>query len=285
MGPLDSLPGLRWDRWENDVKGQPDQSESRFSPKIGTVLKVLDFLFLEANYAEGCRTPNFGDLFISGTHFPGAVFVPNPALGPEKSRNIEAGFRIDRDRLVFDRDRFLFRNAYFRNKLKDFIDFQVTFVPPRGPLQFKPVNVQDAVIEGYEAELEWEFAPGFSFSGNYSQARGTNSTDDQPLATIPPKKVVIGLSYFHDPWDLTVGARAQLVDGQDRVPEGMSPTPGYAVYDLFLSWTPRRVRWLDGMRFNFGLDNLTDKRYRRHLAVIPKAGINPKVSVSYTVGW
>lgn len=152
-------------------------------------------------------------------------------------------------------------------------------------MQFKPVNVQDAVIEGYEAELEWEFAPGFIFSGNYSQARGTNETDAQPLATIPPKKGVIGLTYFHAPWDVVVGARAQLVDGQDRVPAGVSPTPGYTVYDLFLSWTPRQVRSLDGMRFHVGIDNFTDKRYRRHLAAIPEAGINPKVSVSYTIGW
>jgi hemoglobin/transferrin/lactoferrin receptor protein len=84
---------------------------------------------------------------------------------------------------------------------------------------------------------------------------------------------------------MIVGARALLVDGQDRVPEGISPTPGYTVYALLLTWTPRQVCWLDGMRFTFGIDNFTDKRYRQHLSVIPEAGINPKVSVSYTVGW
>jgi hemoglobin/transferrin/lactoferrin receptor protein len=279
------IPGLRWDRWENEAAGQPDRAESRLSPKIGTVLKVLDFLFLEANYAEGFRAPNFGELFIAGTHFPGSVFVPNPDLGPEKSRNIEAGFRIRRDRLLFERDRFLWRHAYFRNSLKDFIDFQVTFVPPRGPLQFMPINVQEALIQGYEAELEWEIYPGLTLLGNYTQIRGTNETDDQPLATIPPRKGIVGLTYLYAPWDVTVGGRVQLVDGQDRVPEGTLPTPGYTVYDVFASWTPRQVRWLQGMRFNVGIDNLTDKRYRRHLAAIPEAGINPKVSVSYTVSW
>jgi hemoglobin/transferrin/lactoferrin receptor protein len=279
------IPGLRWDRWQNQAKGQSDRTESRFSPKIGTVLRLADFLFLEANYAEGFRTPHFGELFIPGTHFPGSAFVPNPDLGPEKGRNLDLGFRVKRDRLFFGHDRLVFRNAYFRNSLDDFIDFQATFVPPRGPLHFTPVNVQEALIEGYEAALAWEWYPGLTFSGNYTQARGTNETAGQPLATIPPRKGVLGLTYVYAPWDLTVGGRVQLVDSQKRVPEGVQATPGYTVYDIFASWPPRRRRWLEGLRLNVGIDNLTDKRYRRHLAAIPEAGINPKVSVSYSATW
>ncbi len=276
------IPGLRWDRWENSSKDQPDRSESQLSPKIGSVVRLLDWLFLEVNYAEGFRAPTFGELFISGTHFPGAVFVPNPDLGPEKSRNIDAGFRIRRDKLLFEQDRFLFRNAYFRNSLRDFIDFEVTFVPPAGPLLFKNINVQEALIEGYEAALEWEFFPGFTFSGNFTYTRGTNETDDQPLASIPPMKGVVGLRYLHIPWGLLVDFRVQIVDAQDRVPEGVDQTPGYTVYDLLASWIP--PVWPD-FRLDFGIDNLTDKEFRRHLAGIPEAGINPKVSISYTKSW
>lgn len=277
------IPGVRWDRWENESPNQRNRADSELSPKLGSLLKITDSLFLEANYAEGFRAPTFGELFIAGTHFPGAVFVPNPDLDPEKSRNVEAGVRIKRDRLLFEHDRLLVRGAYFRNKVEDFIDFQVTFVPPAGPLEFKAVNVQDAIIRGYEAELMWEFPPGFTLSANYTDTRGTNETDDVPLATIPPRKGVVGLSYRHAPWALTVGGRAQIVDAQDRVPPGVQRTGGYTVYDIFAGWEPGGA--LAGLRVDLGVDNVTDHLYRRHLAGIPEAGINPKATVSYIVRW
>jgi hemoglobin/transferrin/lactoferrin receptor protein len=226
------IPALRWDRFENDPVGQKRVTDSKVSPKIGVVLKVTDFLYVETNYGEGFRAPNFGELFIAGTHFPGAVFVPNPDLKPEKSKNIDVGIRIRSDHLLFAQDRFLIRGAYFRNSLDDFIDFDVRFNPAIRQLVFRPVNIQDALIQGYEAEMQWDFYPGFEFLANYTETRGDDQTKHRPLATIPPRKGVVGLSYLYAPWALTVGGRMQIVDDQNRVPQGTSRTGGYTVYDL-----------------------------------------------------
>lgn len=278
------IPALRWDHLVQNAAGQPEATEGKVSPKIGGVIKATDFLYVEANYAEGFRSPNFGELFISGTHFPGAVFVPNPSLKPETSKNIDAGVRIKRDRLLFQRDRFLLREAYFHNALDNFIDFAVQFNPRTRQLEFRPINVQEARIEGFEAEMLWAFYTGFEFFANYTDVTGDNKTNGQPLASIPPRKGVIGLSYTFAPWYLTLGGRVQMVGDQDRVPTGMARTPGYTVYDLFTNWRPRRGP-LQGLRVDFGIDNVTDKEYRRHLAGIPEAGINPKVAISYTRNW
>jgi hemoglobin/transferrin/lactoferrin receptor protein len=278
------IPALRWDYLVQNAEGQPEVTEGQVSPKLGGVLKVTDFLYVEANYAEGFRAPNFGELFISGTHFPGAVFVPNPDLKPETSKNVDVGLRLRRDRLLFQHDRFLLRGAYFRNALDDFIDFAVQFNPRTRRLEFRPVNVQEALLEGFEAEMLWAFYAGFELFANYTDITGDNETTDQPLASIPPRKGVIGLSYTFAPRYLTVGGRVQIVDDQKRVPEGVARTPGYTVYDLFANWQPRRGPLL-GFRVDFGIDNVTDKEYRRHLAGIPEAGINPKVAISYTRNW
>lgn len=278
------IPALRWDHFANDADGQPDVTESQVSPKIGGVLKVTDFLYLEANYAEGFRTPTFGELFIAGTHFPGAIFVPNPNLKPEKSKNIDVGVRIRRERLFAQHDAFMVRGTYFHNSLDDFIDFAVTFNPATFQLEFQPVNVQEAVIEGFEAELRWAFLPGFEFWANYTDITGDNETDDQPLANIPPRKGVIGLSYLYAPWGVTVGGRVQIADDQDRVPDGVQETSGYTVYDLFANWQPATGP-LRGLRVDVGIDNVTDEEYRRHLSGIPEAGINPKMAISYTKNW
>lgn len=283
------IPALRWDRIRSETAGHDDVTDSHLSPKLGGVFKVTDFLYLEANYAEGFRSPAFQDLYISGTHFPGAIFLPNPELKPEKSRNMDVGLRLRSTGVLADDDHVVFKLAYFRNRVDDFIDFRSTFnaLTQQAELQF--VNVQKAFIHGIEAELRWVLMTGLDVWANYTDIKGDDITagdaaGDVPLEGIQPRKGVIGVSYTHWPWDVTVGGRVQMVASQDRVPEDVQATPGYSVYDVFASWQPHAGP-LQGFRVDVGADNLTDKAYRRHLAVIPEAGINPKATISYARTW
>ncbi len=73
---------------------------------------------------------------------------------------------------------------------------------------------------------------------------------------------------IHSPaWGLMLGWRTAFVEEQDRVPTGDFPT-GQGLGR--------------GLRFDFGVDNVTDKDYRRHLAVLKEPGINIKASLSYS---
>jgi TonB dependent receptor-like, beta-barrel len=101
-----------------------------------------------------------------------------------------------------------------------------------------------------------------------------------PLTAIPADKLVAQLGVRDPGWGLSAGLQSRFVDRQDRVPEGVLETPGYAVYDLYASWLPGSASLL-GLRLDFGIDNLTDKAYRRHLSVLDEAGQNFKISVSY----
>ena len=283
------IPAVRWDRSRNSTVGHDDVTNSQLSPKLGGVFRATDFLYLEANYAEGFRSPAFQDLYISGTHFPGAIFLPNPELKPEKSRNVDVGLRLRSAGLLGDDDSVLFRLAYFRNRVDDFIDFNSTFNPTTQHAELQFVNVQKALIQGIEAELRWVFMTGLDVWASYTDIRGDDITGggkegDIPLEGIQPPKGVIGVSYTHWPWDVTLGGRVQVVSGQKRVPEDVQETPGFSVYDIFATWQPHRGP-LWGVRIDLGVDNLTDKAYRRHLASIPEAGINPKATISYTRAW
>ena len=279
------IPALRWDRFRNETEGQGDSTDSHLSPKIGGVFKVADFLYLEANYAEGFGVPTFQELYISGDHFPGQIFVPNPALKPERSRNLDLGLRLRGTGFLTDDDHVLFKVAYFRNRVDDFVEFVVN--DQTQPSEAQAVNVQKALIHGVEAELRWIFMTGLDVWASYTDIRGDDITEEdaqEPLASIQPRKTVIGLSYAHLPWDVTVGGRVRIVAGQDRVPEDVDQTPGYSVYDLFATWQPHAGP-LQGFRVDLGVDNLTDKEYQRHLAAIPEAGINPKATISYARTW
>ena len=294
------IPALRWDRFQNETEGQEDVTDSHLSPKLGGVFKVTDFLYLEANYAEGFRVPAFGELYISGSHTAGlaAEFLPNPELGPEKSRSVDVGLRLRREGVLSDHDRFLFKLAWFRNQVDDFIDadVRVSFTPPiPGQMPAPPqttiqyVNVTKALIQGIEAELRWIFMMGLDVWASYTDTKGDDITGadgagDVPLGDIPPRKGILGVSYTHVPWGVTGGGRVRMVAGQHRVPEDVDTTPGYSVYDLFATWQPH-AGWFQGFRVDVGIDNLTDKEYRRHLSAIPEAGINPKVTISYARAW
>lgn len=283
------IPGLRWDRWENTARGNSKKTADRVNPKIGTVVKATDFLYLTANYAHGFRQPGFDDLFVSGTHFPGSIFVPNPSLKPEKSRNIDAGVRVVLPRVFSDNDQLIWKGAYFRNKVRDFIDNDVNFNFMTFQLEFMPVNVTRALLQGFESDLAWLATDNITIRGNFTYTRGTDRTEHDPLTTIPAIRGLLGADYFHAPWGLTVGGRAQITGDQNRVPTGTAKTAGYALFDIYLTMQPPQtffdnlaVPWLHGLRVNAGIDNLTDLKYRRHLSTLPEAGINPKVSMAYT---
>lgn len=250
MDRVTLIPALRWDNWENTATGRETQSVSVLNPKIGTVIQVTDFLFLTANYAHGFRQPTFGELFISGTHLPGSVFRPNPDLKPERSRNIDAGFRVNVPKVLSGNDQLIFKGTYFRNAFKDFINFVsggtgrphvcnteapnfrqgqtpcpwISFgssVRPgfhMGTLlqQGQPSiqtfrNVPDALIHGVEAEFQWRAHENVVLSGNYTFTHGTDKTTGQPINSIPPNRGVLGIDYFYDAWGLNLGARSQMV--------------------------------------------------------------------------
>ena len=345
MDRVTLIPALRWDHWKNEASGQETKSLGTVNPKIGTVIQVTDSLFLTANYAHGFRQPTFGELFIAGTHFPGSIFVPNPDLNPERSRNLDAGFRVNLPKVLSGNDQFVFKGTYFRNKVKDFIDFvaiqsqqafhfspaqftrrgpscsgdqdlviPITGFTEQGPAFTRPGrpelycyaqgrdaiqtfrNVQNALIQGWEAEFEWRVHENVTLSGNYSYSNGTDETTQQPLSNIPPRRGVLGIDYLYPPWGLTLGGRTVMRGDQERVPRSddpfvnVNPTGGYVLFDVWATVKPGRAllpdlpkSWVQGFQVNLGVDNLTDRNYRRHLSGLPEAGINPKVSFWYSL--
>lgn len=306
MDRLTVIPALRWDHWSNEREGYEKRAVGVLNPKIGGVYQVTDFLFLSVNYAHGFRQPTFQNLFISGTHFPGSIFAPNPDLGPERSRNIDVGLRVNLPKVLSDDDRFIFKGAYFRNKLKDRITFQticndevVSFIfgqpcPDGSPRASRAGNVSDALIQGWEAEFEWRVSDSLVLNGNYSQIHGTDQTTNLPLPDILPKRGMLGVNYLYAPWGLTIGGRTQMVADQTRTPPGFgggaNTTPGYTIFDLYATVKPVVTllpglpkSWLQDWQVNLGIDNVTNRKYRRPLSPLPAAAINPKIQVWYSV--
>lgn len=269
-------PGLRFDHYYrapgSSAVGR-SLSEGRLSPRIGAQWDAAKWISVYALYAEAFRAPSLSELYVSGTHFPGNFFVPNPNLKPETGKNKEVGVTFKVDDAIQDGDKLRFRVSAFHTNYRDFIDLVVTRTTTT------PVNVTRATIYGFEVEGGYTIGNWFGTLGA-ALIRGDNKVTGQSLASIPGDKIALTVGYRIPEWDLVVGARAKLVAAQNRVPTGVSKTDGYALFDLLASWQPS-AGVLQGARFDFGVDNLTDQRYRDHLTPNLDPGINFKVAASF----
>jgi hemoglobin/transferrin/lactoferrin receptor protein len=263
------IPGLRFDLFKSTTTGQADKEDERVSPKIGATYKLTEAINLFGNIAWGFRAPRPGELFASGTHFPGNTFVPNPGLRPEKSINYEVGLKSNFGRLKFD-------SSVFLLEADDFIETTVTATTTRAN------NIGEARIYGLENSLEFDIGKGLSTFATYDFLKGDNLTDDTPLASIPPDTLVLGLRYV-DPedrfWAVFSG---RIVDKQARVPSGTSDTAGYALWDIK---TGLPIPGIKGAKLTFGIENIFDKAYREHLSSLSAPGRNIVVGLSETIKW
>lgn len=261
--------GLRFDSYENEAEGQRSNSNERLSPRASFSYRVTDWLQPYVSYAEAFRAPGLSQLYNFGVHFPVAVFprpifnvfVPNPDLKPEVSRNSEIGVNLRFRDVMAERDSLRLRVSAFRNNLDDFIETVV------GSTTTTQRNVTRARIQGLELEAQYEGDAWFGGIGA-SVLRGENLDDGQPLALIPAHKLSLTAGRRFVAQGLTLSSRLQLVDDQDRKPvdaaTGAQPrtTKGYALLDAFLTYAPPEGA-LSGLRFDVGATNLTNTAYRR----------------------
>ena len=95
---------------------------------------------------------------------------------------------------------------------------------------------------------------------------GENLKEDRPLAQIPPLEVSVTTDYKKSNWG--VGGKVLMVNNQSRVDDTTSigsgldvrKTSGFSVTELHGSYT-----FDMGARIKFGVDNLFDKTYAKHM--------------------
>jgi iron complex outermembrane recepter protein len=160
--------------------------------------------------------------------------------------------------------------SLFASRIDDFALVQSGFAKPSGMMGGRPAVVTrsvDARTWGGELAASWLPAEGWRFDASLAYTRGENTTDDRPLAQIPPLEGRLGLAYSEEQW--SVGSLLRLVAAQNRVAVGqgnivgqdIGPSDGFATFALHATWRPR-----PSLRLSAGVDNLFDKTYAEHLS-------------------
>ncbi|WP_395794570.1 TonB-dependent hemoglobin/transferrin/lactoferrin family receptor [Aquimonas sp.] len=279
LGRFALIPGLRFDQYRLDARPDAmfiedypevevvDGREDSLTSKLGLRFAASERSQLFLQYAQGFRAAPFSDLNIGlSLTLLNYEVRPNPALKPETSRGLEAGWRFSGERMHAS-------VSVYRNDYRDLIESRANLGidPSSGALVFQSVNRDRARIEGIEAELDLDLAglnarlEGFSLNAALAMADGDDSRRQQPLNSVDPDTAVFGLNYAAGSgrWGaelIATGVRAKRA--LDESAGALFAPPGHAVIDAFV-WMQLHER----LRLNLGAFNLGDRAYWRWATV------------------
>jgi len=248
------------------------------SADLGWIFKITDVWQLVANIGEGFRAPNIFDVGSLGER-PGNRFnIPNPELGSERVTHTDVGVRHRSD--AADIDLTLFHLRY-RNKITSVLTGSVT-TDGRDIVQSR--NADRVVIHGIEASASFRLNQSLVAHAllNYTHGIQQISGSAREAADrIPPLNASVELNYQNgrhiglDAW-FHFASRQDRLSARDTRDVRIDPdgTPAWGVLGARIRFTPGEA-W----QLALGIDNVTDKRYRRHGSGIDEVGRNFSFSI------
>ena len=260
------IPALRYDRFSLKPQNSPlypllpaSLSGSALSPKLGVIFRPAEHWSLFGNLAAGFKAPSPLQLnnFFENV-FGGYKTLPNPNLKPERSRTLELGARGGSDRTQWEA-------TVFAGRYKDFIEEQVQVGgtgAPGDPIRFQSVNRGQVRLSGFEFKGRTALSAATDLRWGYGQTRGTDTALDQPLNSVNPAKLVLGVDHRWQAFTLGATlihvARKSAGDINNTLGGGLQQfaTPSHTTLDLNASWQLR-----PGLKLSAAVRNLTDRTY------------------------
>lgn len=320
-GILTIIPGVRWDKFQNDAVGEASTDDQATSPKIGVSYKPIDEIIIFGNWAEAFRAPSFNEIYADNIHFqipdfsvPGPFgpfgppafvtnfFVPNADLVPEESQTWEVGAGLDLANVLFEGDTLTAKGSYYRSDVSNLIDLEVNIpftcfltpdqlfpgAPPCGSgAAFgnfsRNVNVTNAELDGVEVEAYYD-SEYFYTRANFSGIDGRDVDSGDFVGVLSPNVFFIDAGVKWPAADIRLGGRVTIADDFDEVNDPVEARDGYIIGDIYLVWAPTTGR-LEGLRVDLGVDNISDADYNVVAAGVSQPGRNIKAAISWRKGF
>jgi iron complex outermembrane receptor protein len=222
---------------------------------------------LYATVARKTRLPTLKDRYSQRL----GSYVENPALGPERSLNLEAGYQ-GRPGTTLTVEAAVFASAV-QDKIQSAFVGGGSSCSAATPCQMR--NVGKTRVTGVELGLRATPAAWLNWGGNLTLMSQKNRSDPQVRNLgVPDRKLFLFARVQpHEALDL----QATLEHNSSRWASNTLALPGYAVAGLKLSWRAMR-----GLSFELGGDNLADKHYELD-AGFPSAGRTWYANLRYEI--
>lgn len=255
---------------------------------VGAVFRPAESWQINAHVSTGFRAPNIDDIGKIFDSEPGSVIVPNPNLDPEYAYNAELGVqKIFAGKLKLDVAAFhtILDNAMAR---RDFTLGGRDSVMYDGTLsQVQAIqNVASARVYGIQASMEYQITPALNLSSHINFQEGEEEGEngrDVPVRHVAPTFGSTHLTYEPGSWKLDFYADYNgEIPYSDLAPSERGKPHLYALNannnPYAPSWYTLNAKVLyrisDTVTLNFGLENITDQRYRPYSSGIAAPGRN-----------
>ncbi|MDI1310823.1 TonB-dependent hemoglobin/transferrin/lactoferrin family receptor [Prosthecobacter sp.] len=267
-------PGLRAEYYDVATHSDPlylrasagrapqDFNQFALAPKLSYLFKIDEEHSAYFQYSNGFRNPSGEELnaTITNTAF-GYQTVPNPSLKKETSNSFEIGVRRKGKESSWN---FAGYYNHYENFINSFMQVGGTGAPGN-PIIYQSTNLASAEIYGLEFKGETTFGfiheslGNFGIFTNAAYSQGWDGQNKQPLASVDPFKLVTGLRYRRETWQVELISTCFAHKGSTESTSGginQFKTPSALTVDLVGRWQLSK-----NVSLSAGLYNLTNQKY------------------------
>ena len=249
----------------NELYNGDIKPDNMINPAINSILtyNINNNWSIQWAAAMAQRSPDLTELFINHLSVGADAYeyIGNPNLKPET--NYQTDLIIEKSGEVIG----IYADGFY-SYLNNYISAVVDTTIPRKYMKCKDpkftkrfTNIDKAYMTGFEAGIDIRFLKNFNYNLGASYTYAQNTTLDEPLPEIPPFTFNTSLTYSIT--KLTATLNARIVSAQNRVSGSFneSTTPGFNVFNLFVSYSP--WKYLD---INAAVTNIFNENYVEHLS-------------------
>lgn len=264
------------------------QQSGALTGSLGWVTRLPRDWRVSAALSSGYRVPNVDDLAKVFESVAGTLIVPNPTLKPERTYNLDAGFRKTfGGRVTLEGEGFytIYNNAITTRPSTLNGQSQVPYNGRLSQVVTQANAAKGAFLYGFDTDLTAELSSSVSVFGGFTFTRGRIRTDSTayPLDHIPPLfgrgGVRLTLKGFRAEANVLFNGWKRLEDynlfGEDNIqyatPQGM---PAWQTFNLRTSYQINRH-----LQVQAALENIFDRAYRVFASGINGPGRNLVLTV------
>jgi iron complex outermembrane receptor protein len=269
--------GVRYDyRWLQTHYRDPTYPTVIYNPiyqwqnntvNAGVQYKISRQLSILYNFGTAWRPPQVIELFADGIHQSAASWeFGDSSLTLEKAYNNNLSFTYSTSKFVAEIGSYV---NYFHHYiyLKPDLSVVQTVTGAYPAFSYTQVN---ALFEGVDVSITYNFAPHFSLISKSSLVRAHNLTIHNWLVFIPADRTDNSIRYTWDSigrvHNFHIGIDNLLVARQSRVPPNSDYVPPPAGYDLWAMDAGCSLPFFKkGMDVDLAVTNLTNVAYRDYL--------------------
>jgi outer membrane receptor protein involved in Fe transport len=239
--------GLRYDYYS--IKGT--FMEGNVNPKIAAVYQCSPKVSVRSLLARAFRNPSISERYTKFEQGGGLKFTTSPLLRAEKlTLSAEVGTKINLNQIRFD-------VALYYNNYKDLIYYEQRQTPD-GSLLFEVVNLNKAILQGFEVSAEYAPVKEISIQAGYTYLDAKDVSEEainDVLAYKSKHTTYANVLVSHKRFQLFLQARSRSRIDEVFIYPGSEPA-GYILFGGKLSYTIS-----DKVSTYFKIDNATDVQY------------------------